>query len=214
MDRLLVAYITFTFILVVTPGSTTAVVVRNTLGGGAAAGLAAAAGAAVGNTTHATAAALGLALIFARWPVAMTLLRLAGALFLASLGMMSLYRVARFDDGGIGVMSATGDQFLRQTEAQKQISGFRQGLAVNLLNPAIATFYLVVVPTFLPPGSTRWYFAGLAAIHVTMAFCCHSLWVIAFERLQRVFRPPIARRLFEAATGVALIGLAVRVLLQ
>ena len=213
VDPLLVAYITFTFVLVVTPGSTTAVVVRNTLGGGSAAGIAAAAGAAVGNTTHATAAGLGLALVFARWPIAMTMLRVGGALFLAWLGVLSLIRVARFEDGGIRLLSSTATRHGRQPEWQSRSIGFRQGFAVNLLNPAIATFYLVVVPIFLPPGSTRWYFAGLAAIHVTMAFCCHSLWAVGLDRLQRLFRPPVARRLLEALTGVALLGLAVRVLL-
>ena len=94
MDSLLVAYISFAFVLVITPGSTTAVVVRNTLAGGSAAGIAAAAGAAVGNSTHATAAGLGLALVFARWPIVMTAVRIAGALFLAWLGAQSLYRAA------------------------------------------------------------------------------------------------------------------------
>lgn len=52
------AYLSFTFILAVTPGSTTAVVVRKTLAAGRAAGFAAAAGAALGNTPQATAAEL------------------------------------------------------------------------------------------------------------------------------------------------------------
>jgi threonine/homoserine/homoserine lactone efflux protein len=214
VDPLLVAYITFTFVLVVTPGSTTAVVVRNTLVGGSAAGIAAAAGAAVGNTTHATAAGVGLALVFARWPMAMTTLRVGGALFLAWLGAVSLYRVARFEDGGIRLLSSLANEHVAAIDGQSRSIGFRQGLAINLLNPAIATFYLVVVSTFLPPGSTRWYFAGLAAIHVTMAFCCHSLWAVGLDRLQRVFQPPVARRLFEALTGVALLSLAIRVLVR
>ncbi len=127
--------------------------------------------------------------------------------------VLSLYRVARFEDGGIRLMSSTATRHGRQPEWQSRSIGFRQGFAVNLLNPAIATFYLVVVPIFLPPGSTRWYFAGLAAIHITMAFGCHSLWAVGLDRLQRLFRPPVARRLLEALTGVALLGLAVRVLL-
>jgi threonine/homoserine/homoserine lactone efflux protein len=214
VDPILVAYITFAFVLVITPGSTTAIVVRNTLAGGSAAGLAAAAGAAVGNSTHATAAGLGLALVFARWPIAMTALRIAGAMFLAWLGMLSLYRVARFEDGGLRALSSNSVEGNSSSGARPRSIGFRQGLAVNLLNPAIATFYLVVVPSFLPAGATKWYFAGLALIHITMAFACHSLWVIGLDRLRRMFHPPLARRLLEAATGVALLGLALRVLLR
>ena len=209
MTSQLAAFLTFTFILVITPGSTTAVVVRNTLAGGRAAGLRSAAGAALGNTTHAIAAWLGLAIVFARWPLAMTGLRLAGAAYLAWLGLNSLFRVVRYPDGGLRMMSNGANDPMTQGRS----GSFRQGLTVNLLNPAIATFYLVVVPAFLPAGASRWYFAALAAIHITMAFVCHGLWALGFDRLRRLLRPPLARRLVEASTGVALIGLALRIFL-
>ena len=45
-----------------------------------------------------------------------------------------------------------------------------------------------------------------------MAFACHGVWAVALDSLRRLFRPPMARRVLEGATGVALIGLAVRVL--
>jgi threonine/homoserine/homoserine lactone efflux protein len=203
----LAAFLTFTFILVITPGSTTAVVVRNTLAGGRAAGLRSAAGAALGNTTHAIVAWLGLAIVFARWPLAMTALRLAGAAYLAWLGSSSLYRVVRYADGGLRMMSDGANGPVPEV----RFGSFRQGLTVNLLNPAIATFYLVVVPAFLAPGASRGYFAALAAIHITMAFVCHGLWALAFGRVRRLLRRPLARRFVEAATGVALIGLALRI---
>jgi threonine/homoserine/homoserine lactone efflux protein len=207
----LLTYLAFTFVLVVTPGSTTAVVVRNTLLGGRSAGLAAAAGAALGNTSHATAAGLGLAVVFARWPSALLLLRLGGAAYLAWLGIVSVYRGATRHDGGLRVVtpeSGGPDPVLARQ------GSFRQGLAVNLLNPAIATFYLIVVPSFLPPAAPSWYFALLAALHIALAFTCHGVWAVALDSLRRMFHPPLARRLLEAATGVALIALAVRVLLQ
>lgn len=207
MTSQLAAFLTFTFILVITPGSTTAVVVRNTLAGGRAAGLRSAAGAALGNTTHAIAAWVGLAIVFARWPLAMSVLRLAGAAYLAWLGLSSLYRVVRYADGGLRMMSDGTNGPVSGVRS----GSFRQGLMVNVLNPAIATFYLVVVPAFLPAGASRWYFAALAAIHITMAFVCHGLWAVAFDRLRRLLRPPLARRIVEAATGVALIGLALRI---
>ena len=210
MDPQLLAYLAFTFILVVTPGSTTAVVVRNALRGGRDAGLRAAAGAAVGNTSHATAAGLGLALVFARWPLALTALRMAGGLYLAWLGLTSVYRVARHADGGLPMMST--DEATTRSERWRHGS-FQQGLAVNLLNPSIATFYLVVVPTFLPAGAPRWYFAALALVHIAMAFACHGLWALALARLRRMLQPPLARRLLEAATGIALLALALRILL-
>ena len=202
------AYLAFTAILVITPGSTTAVVVRNTLIGGRAAGLAAAVGAAAGNSSHAAAAGLGLAVIFARWPAALTAIRVGGAIYLAWLGSKSIRRVARHADGGLSMLNS--DEIAERTADRR--GSFRQGLAVNLLNPAIVTFYLVVVPSFIPVDASGWRFATLAAIHVGMALACHSAWAIGFHTLRQLFRPPIARRLLEAATGIALLGLAVRVL--
>jgi threonine/homoserine/homoserine lactone efflux protein len=204
----LLAYLTFTFILVVTPGSTTAVVIRATLAGGRAAGLAAAAGAATGNTSHATAAGLGLAVVFARWPLALAALRIGGALYLAWLGALSVIGAVRHADGGMRVLDAEAEP--NRLEGRK--GSFRQGLMVNLLNPSIATFYLVVVPTFIPAGAPRWYFAALALLHIAMAFVCHAVWATALDKLRQFFRRPLARRTLEGVTGIALIALAIKIL--
>ena len=210
LGPLLIAYLSFTFVLVVTPGSTTAVIVRNTLRGGRSAGLAAAAGAAVGNLSHATAAGLGLAVVFARWPTALTAIRVGGAAYLTWLGLQSVYRALTERDGGLQMLGTV------RTEGEKSAStgSFRQGLTVNLLSPAIVAFYLIVVPSFLPPSAPRWYFALLAAVHIAMAFTCHGVWAVALDSLRRWFRPPLARRALEGATGIALLALAVRVLMQ
>jgi threonine/homoserine/homoserine lactone efflux protein len=212
MDPLFVAYVSFTAVLVLTPGSTTAVIVRNTLMGGRVGGFAAAIGAAVGNTSHAMAAGIGLAVVFARSPVAMSALRVCGALYLGWLGVRSAHRALTHSDGGLQLRNAARDD--DPGEQHDRGSSFRHGLAVNLLNPAIATFYLVVVPSFLPAGAPTWYFAALAAVHIAMALACHSIWAIALDRVRRVFARPRARRLLEAATGGALIVLAFRVLLR
>jgi threonine/homoserine/homoserine lactone efflux protein len=206
----LFAYVSFTAVLVLTPGSTTAVIVRNTLMGGRLAGFAAAMGAAVGNASHATAAGVGLAVVFARWPSAMVALRVCGGLYLGWLGLRSVYRVIKHPDGGLALHDPP-----REGDAGDEPDhggSFRQGLTVNLLNPAIATFYLVIVPSFLPTGASPWYFAGLAAVHIAMALACHALWAIALDRVRRALAHSETRRLLEAATGVALLILALRVL--
>jgi threonine/homoserine/homoserine lactone efflux protein len=196
-----------------TPGSTTAVIVRNTLMGGRLAGFAAAIGAALGNASHATAAGFGLAVVFARWPLAMSGLRFCGAAYLGWLGAKSLYRMLRYADGGLRLVDPAERAGRAARGQTNRGSSFRQGLAVNLLNPAIATFYLVVVPSFVPGGAPGWYFAGLAAVHIAMALACHGTWAIALAQVRRVFRSPGPRRALEGATGVALVVLALRILL-
>lgn len=212
LDPLLVAYLSFAFILAVTPGSTTAVVVRNTLDGGRLAGFATAAGAALGNTSQATAAGLGLAVLFARFPSAIIVLRVFGAAYLAWLGASGIWRVTRHRERDlIGATPATASN---TRKPRRRWMSFREGLIVNLLNPAVSTFYLVVVPSFLPSAAPRWYYAVLASMHIAIALTCHGIWALAFDRLREFFRVPAARRTLETATGVAMILLAVRVLFR
>lgn len=94
-------------------------------------------------------------------------------------------------------------------------AAFREGLAVNLLNPAIIGFYLAVVPTFVPPfmptGAARGYFAVLAATHVLLALACHTTWATAFHSLRGLFVHTRLRQLLDILTGVALVWLAIRV---
>ena len=40
----------------------------------------------------------------------------------------------------------------------------REGFAVNMLNPAIVSFYVAVVPSFVPDTRPPWWFALLASL--------------------------------------------------
>ncbi len=204
----MIAYLIFTFILVVTPGSTTAVVVRNTLVGGRRAGYVTAFGAALANTIIATSCGLGLSVLLAYWPGSVEALRIGGAVFLAWLGVSSLLRAWKHADGGIRLSIDTS------SAGQRARAGayFGDGLAINLLSPVIITFYLSVVPSFVPAGASRFYYTGLAATHVSMALVCHSMWATGLDAMRRRFVAPWTRRTLQAATGVALMGLAAKVL--
>ena len=208
MDPLLVGYLSLTAALVVTPGATTALVVRNTLASGWRGGLAAAGGAAVANSMHATAAGLGLAVFIAKIPAVLTAIRIAGGLYLAWLGFSSLRRI--FTGTALPILNAiiSGKDTIAHHHA------FREGVTVNLLNPPIAIFYLAVVPTFIPEGASHSYYVMLAALHVGMAFLCHTIWAFAMDRLRHLLTNPGARLTLEALTAAALLLLAARVLLS
>ena len=103
---------------------------------------------------------------------------------------------------------------MRQIEGGARVSGrsgLLDGIVVNLLNPPILTFYLLL-PTFLPPNAAVWMFAALAAVHVTMALVCHVGWAVVFERLRHALSRPGALRALDAGAGVALLLLAARTL--
>jgi len=201
------AYLSFTAVLVVTPGSTTAVVLRNTLDGGRRAGYATAAGAALANSLIAISCGLGLSVLLAYWPGSLEVIRYGGAAFLAWLGLTSLWRAITLADGGIrmtpNVEHHSGTQLL---------SYVRDGLGINLLSPVIISFYLTVVPSFMPASARVANYALLAVSHVTLALFCHSMWATALDVIRHWFAPPPARRALQAATGLALLALAIRVL--
>jgi threonine/homoserine/homoserine lactone efflux protein len=203
-----IEYLTFTFILVVTPGSTTAVVVRNTLEGGRRAGYVTALGAALANISIATACGLGLSVLIAFWPGSLSAIKIAGAAFLAFLGVSSLWRAWHQADGGIRMSIDPGNAPARSHAG----AYFGDGLAINILSPVIISFYLSVVPTFIPAGASRFYYPMLASSHVGMAFLCHSAWATGLDAMRRWFIAPWTRRALQTATGLALIGLATRIL--
>ena len=203
------AFFTFTFVLVVTPGSTTAVVVRNTLEGGRRAGYLTALGAALANTIIAISCGLGLSVLLTVWPGSLDAIRIGGAAFLGWLGLASLYRAATREDGGIRLSLDPGAAPAR-AHAGAYVG---DGIGINLLSPVIISFYLSVVPSFIPAGASRLYYPGLAATHVSLAIACHAMWATALDAMRRWFVAPWKRRLLQALTGLALIGLATRILI-
>jgi len=209
IDSSYLAFFTFTFVLVVTPGSTTAVVVRNTLEGGRRAGYLTALGAALANTIIAISCGLGLSVLLAVWPGSLDAIRIAGAAFLGWLGLASLYRAATREDGGIKLSLDPNAAPPRAHDG----AYVGDGLGINLLSPVIISFYLSVVPSFIPAGASRLYYSGLAATHVGLAIACHATWATALDAMRRWFVAPWKRRLLQAGTGLALIGLAIRVVL-
>jgi threonine/homoserine/homoserine lactone efflux protein len=137
-------------------------------------------------------------------PIVFAAIRFGGAAYLALLGVRALMRA--------WTARAPDLPSVRERASGPDVGpAFRDGIAVNLLNPPIATFYLVVVPSFMPapvPGR----FALLASIHVGMALFCHAAWAIGFDKLRTLWTRPLARRLLDAVVGVALLALAGRML--
>lgn len=205
-DPLFAAFLSFTLVFVATPGATTAVVVRNALDGGRRAGLFAALGAAAANTMHATLAGLFGAALLTAWPEALAIIRYAGGCYLAYLGLRGLWLLRAFGAAPLAVAQHGGTASHHRS--------LREGFAVNMLGPVILTFYLAVVPTFMRPAWPRSAYVLMAASHVSLAFMCHSAWVLALHQMRAVFQRPGPRRALGLAASLAMLALAARVLLR
>jgi len=154
-------FVAVTVPLVLTPGASTAVVLRNSLSGGVRAGLVTAVGVNAGSLCYGLLTAFGFALMLQRWPSAWTVLRAGGVVYLAWLGLQSLRRAAspsRAAALGSGPTVVRGDWM-----------NLSEGFVTNALNPAIATFYLVLLPQFIPRGAPVAQSALLlTAIHIAL----------------------------------------------
>jgi threonine/homoserine/homoserine lactone efflux protein len=195
------SFLAVTVPLVLSPGASTAVVLRNSLAGGTRAGVVTAVGVNTGSLCYGVLTAFGFALAVQRWPSTWLLLRVAGMLYLGWLGARSVHRAL----AGVEASSvaATGGD----TATWKSVS---EGFMTNALNPAIATFYLVLLPQFIPadvPIARAALF--LTAIHIALAFSWHLVWAAAGGTLARTFASPRVRRMLEAITGITLLAFAV-----
>ena len=197
-------FVAMTIPLVLTPGASTAVVLRNSIAGGTRAGLVTAVGINTGSLCYGLLSAFGFAVALQRWPSAWTVLRVAGLLYLGWLGVMSLRR-AMFPRED-GVFNADGGVPGRAWQ------NMYEGFVTNLLNPAIASFYLVILPQFIPRGAPIVRSALiLTAVHIVLAATWHVAWATAGGTLARTLARGRPRQALEAISGIALLALAVAI---
>jgi threonine/homoserine/homoserine lactone efflux protein len=197
-------FIAVTVPLVLTPGVSTAVVLRNSLAGGTRAGIVTAIGANGGSICYGLLSAFGFALALQRWPAAWSVLRAAGVVYMAWLGLQSTRRAV--SPPRPGALPTAG---ARDRGAWISLS---EGFLTNVLNPAIATYYLVLLPQFIPRSAPVVPSALLlTAIHVTLAATWHVTWAAAGGTLAHTLAAPTPRRILEAITGVTLLVLAIKI---
>lgn len=126
------------FGIVLLPGLDMAFVLGSALTGGRKAGLVAVGGIVAGGICHVTMATLGISVLLKLVPGAFNALLLAGAIYLAWIGI-SIWRSQSAFGTGPG------------TEALPPWTAFRRGLMTALLNPKAYLFMLAIFPQFLRP---------------------------------------------------------------
>jgi len=197
------AFAAVTIPLVATPGASTAVVLRNALAGGTRAGVATAIGANAGSICYGLLTAFGVSILLQRWPPIWVALRIGGTAYLGWLGVRALMRARSY---------IQPDQASDTLAAAPRLSrSVREGFVTNMLNPSLATYYLLIVPEFIPRGAP---FAAsamtLTAIHVGLAISWHLAWAAAGGTLASTLARTRPRRALEAISGIALLALALK----
>jgi len=194
-------FFSLVFGVVLLPGLDMGFVLASALVGGRRTGLAAVAGIILGGVGHGVAAVSGLALLLQTSPLAYRALSVAGAAYLAWVG------VAVFRGGG-GLTPAAG-------AVAGPLATLRKGAVTCLLNPKASLFMLAVFPRFLHAerGSPWARGAVLSAIIALTQLAVYGAVALAADRVRAWSGPGagalLARpvgALLVAAAGVTLVG--------
>lgn len=187
--------------MVLTPGPNMVYLASRSISQGRGAGLVSLGGVAVGFLCYLTAAACGLSALFEQVPAAYTVVKLAGAAYLAYLawGMLRPGGASPFD--------------ARELAPHSRPRLFAMGLMTNLLNPKIALMYAALLPQFISPtsGSTLLQFAQLGAVQIVIAVTVNGLIVLAAAKVSGYLREhPRVMRAQRVASGTVLGAFAVK----
>lgn len=182
--------------IIVLPGMDMAFVLASSLGGGRRAGLLAVAGVIAGGVCHVLASALGIGLLLQLFPALFNALLLAGAVYIAWIGITLLRRA-----------SAAG-ALPQARGAVGAWATFRQAAFTNLLNPKAYLFMFAVFPQFLRPQQGLVWAQALVLgviIWVTQAMVYGSLALAAGGASAGLAGRPGLRVLIVRAAGAMLV---------
>ncbi len=206
-DSQVLAFTLVAAVMTAVPGADTMLVVRNVLRGGRRDGFFTSVGICSGLYVHALLSALGISVILMHSAAAFTVMKIAGACYLAWLGFNSLQSAAR---GGAAASTAA----VAKT-AVTPARCFREGFLTNVLNPKVIAFYLALLPQFIGPADPVLLKSLLlAAIHFVEGIAWFGVVAWLVDRSRHFFMKPDLRRWLDAICGTILIGLGLRLAMQ
>jgi threonine/homoserine/homoserine lactone efflux protein len=191
----LLAFCAASFVLVAVPGPAIVYLVTRALADGRRGGLASVLGIEAGTLLHVAAAAVGLSALVASEPRALLVLRWAGVAYLLWMAVQA-FRSRRVSDAAPESPAGTARR------------AFRQGLAVELLNPKTALFFVAFLPQFVDAerGSAATQILVLGGAFVVIAAICDTAWVLAASVARRRLRAKAGA--LRSTSGVTYVVLA------
>ena len=188
--------------IVISPGPDTVLILRHSLTSGRAAGLATVAGIQTGLAAHTVLAALGVSLIIASSPPLLRMVALAGAGYLAWLGIQGWRGgTLRFDGDGTAVSKSRA---------------WRDAVLCNILNPKIIVLFLALFPNFIDAG--RGAVTAQLAILAILLIVINTVWqfpmVWAADAVRSRLASPSVQRAVSRLSGAILLVMAAALLFE
>jgi len=211
---LLLPFFAATLLFAVMPGPAILYTAAQTLARGRRGGALAALGIHIGGYVHVAAAATGLSAVFRYVPEAYLAVKILGALYLVWIGI-SFFRKPREE----ALPTVAGPTVTGPTAAEPTATGHRPGrafvqsIAVEILNPKAALFFIAFLPQFVDPAAA-WPLRLqllLLGTFVNVAFSTVDFITVALtsSMVGLVRRSGTGQRLLRAFGGSILIALGV-----
>ncbi|MFI6532604.1 LysE family translocator [Nonomuraea sp. NPDC050547] len=205
----LFAFIGACVLVAMVPGVSTAIILRQTLRAGRGSGMAATLGNETGIFLWALAAAFGLSALLLASQLAYDVMRVAGACVLLYMGAQSLWQARKRR------RDAAGPELAEPVAVDGWRRSYLAGLGTCLANPKAAVFAMSFLPQFVPQGqNVPLTLVALAVIWVLVDTLWYGLVIWMVARAKAVLSRPSVRRRLEQISGVVLIGLGVRLVLE
>jgi len=205
----LLTFLIASFVVTAVPGQDVALIIRQVLAGGAGLGQCTVAGSLTGVLVHGLGLAAGLSTLLLASAAAYTAVKLAGACYLAYLGVQAL-RSSRHRKAPSAPESPGSPRAVPTHRA-----AYLQGVISTVLNPKPALFFLTFLPQFIDPHRAVLPQAlTMATLHVAMGLVVLTTYAQLVHRAHRVLTRPTVTRWLERITGTVLIGLGARVALE
>lgn len=200
------AYIVLAAALAFSPGPDVMFVIANGMRHKAKGAIASALGIGAGSFLHAILAAVGVSAVIAASPASFEMMKIAGALYLAWLGVQAIKSFLRSS----GSLDLT--QKIQEVSAWEV---FLRGFLTNILNPKVIVFYLALLPQFVSIE------LGHVGLQVFLLGCIHNVIGLSFlivvglaagKASGWIARTGVGRWL-DGIAGVFFLGLAARLAL-
>ena len=202
--KVLPAFIATAFLLAVVPGQTVAMIFRQALMGGTKTAYTTLLGTSSALIVWGAASAIGLSQIFARSPLAYSVLKYAGVAFLTFLALQTLWALCKefgkFDYEGIA-KTGLGP-------------AFRLGLITNLTNVKAAVFAVAFIPQFVPSDfNLGWGIFALSFVQAFTSGAWYLFMISIIGRATSILSKPTMRRALTAFSAIGILFLAAMLLL-
>lgn len=199
----LVAFIGTTLAFVMSPGPDTVLVLRYTMTSGRGVGSAAVAGVQLGLAGHTLFAVVGLSVVIASLPELFTLIAIAGAIYIAWLGVQGIRM------GFVQIGEANGVEI-------GHAKAIRDAMFTNLLNPKVILLFLALMPNFVDVDRGR-VMGQLVTLGITLIIV-NTIWQLPLAFAAGWIRNLLDRSrtqlIVNWTSGTILIGIAIHMLVD